>query len=66
MLVGEDLIFLHTCVTAQKRLVSKVIDEVLQGCKHIKAKDVAVVFANHVKMLDRVLRPGKQHGKQNT
>lgn len=58
MLDGEDLIFLHTCVTTQKRLVRKVIDEVLQGCKHIKAKVVAVVFANHMKMLHRILRPG--------
>lgn len=47
----------HTCIAAQQRLVSKVVDKVLQGCKLIKAKDIVVVLACHMKMLDRILCP---------
>ena len=46
-----------TCVTAQQRLVSEVIDEVLKGRKLVETKHIDAVSACHMKMLHRVLRP---------
>lgn len=54
---------LHTCVTAQQRLISEVADEVLEGCKLVKPKHIAVVAACHVKMLDWILRPVQDNYK---
>lgn len=51
------LAVIHTCITAQQRLVSKVMHKVLQGCKLIKPENIAVVPPFHMKMLDRVLCP---------
>lgn len=48
---------IHTCIAAQQRLIGKVVHKVLQGCKLIKPKNIAVVLAFHMKMLDRILCP---------
>lgn len=48
---------LHTCVTAQQRLVGEVVDKIVKGGELVKPEHVAAVLACHVKMLDRILRP---------
>lgn len=55
---------LHTCVTAQQRLVGEVVDKIVKGGELVKPEHVAAVLACHVKMLDRILRPAPRDKKK--
>lgn len=47
-----------TCITAQQRLISKVVNKVLKSCKLVKPEHIAVsVSTCHMEMLDWILRP---------